>query len=170
MSLDIGELVSILILRTDDWSCKKNWLISTALYTTSTELLYYIKMWGYLIRRLKSTLKADHPANKMSECQNWCQLLLWQRVAKKLFCFRNLYFRWPVPFRISYIRYTVFDLIREHTLISGHPICFFLFFFKFFSIFYLFINNYFKWLSWRQYKFTIYRPDGHNGEDYCQST
>ena len=68
-----------------------------------------------------------------------------------------------------YITDTVFDLISEHTLISGHPHFIYLFIIIIIIIF-VYRNNYFKWLSWRQYKFTIYRPDGHNGEDYCQST
>ena len=46
--------------------------------------------------------------------------------------------------------YTVFDLISEHA-----P-----FFFFHFNI-----NNYLKWLSWGQYKFTIYMPDGHTCPD-----
>ena len=58
--------------------------------------------------------------------------------------------------------YTVFDLISEHALISGHPSFFInFFFFLILLLFFLFFLNYFKWLSWRQYKFTIYRPDGH---------
>ena len=61
---------------------------------------------------------------------------------------------------------TVFDLISEHALISGHPPFFFLIFYYFqFFLNFLNNNNYFKWLSWRQYKFTIYRPDGHTCPD-----
>ena len=65
--------------------------------------------------------------------------------------------------------FTVFDLISEHALISGHsPFLFFPSNFCIIFYFYLFyfnINNYFKWLSWRQYKFTIYSPDGHTCPD-----
>ena len=60
---------------------------------------------------------------------------------------------------IVYIN-TVIDLISEYTLISGHPHIFCLF------VILIIISSDFREGNTN----LLYMPDGHNGEDYCQST
>ena len=57
----------------------------------------------------------------------------------------------------------VFDLIIEHTLISGHPP---FYEFKKKKILFRIISSDFREGNTN----LLYRPDGHNGEDYRQST
>ena len=59
---------------------------------------------------------------------------------------------------------TVINLISEHTLFSVPPT-------PHFNLFkFLYINNYLVTFVKAIQIYYIYRPDGHNGEDYCQST